>query len=107
MSIEGYIKCAMCHEWFSPDHIDIDWMNSGDNVCHGCGTGTTVTEQENIEAIAGYFMNRINNLHVTIQDLRNVIGGKDRYIESLKLNLSVCGIVIRDLQMQLTAQGVA
>ena len=88
MSIEGYIKCSICHEWISPDKIDIDWLNSGDNVCHGCGTGATVTEQERIEAIAGRFVDRMNNLHATIQDLRNIIGGKDRYIESLKLQIA-------------------
>jgi len=91
MSIEGFIKCAICHEWFAPDKIDIDWLNSGDNVCHYCGTMNWLcvnersTANEQVEAIAGYFMGRINNLHVTIQDLRNMLGGKDRYIDNLRL----------------------
>ena len=84
MSIEGYIKCAMCHEWFSPDHIDIDWLNSGDNVCRDCGTGNLLDEQERIEAIAGRFVDRMKNLNTTIQDLRNMMAAKDLYIDSLR-----------------------
>jgi len=106
MSIEGYIKCSICHEWLSPDRIDIDWLNSGDNVCHYCGnmnwlqTGNCAsTANDQVEAIAGYFMGRINNLHATIQDLRNMLGGKDRYIDMQR-------ITIDDLTESLQKAGV-
>jgi hypothetical protein len=81
MSIEGYIKCSICHEWLSPDKIDMDWLDCSDNVCHGCGTGNLSDEQDRIEAIAGRFMDRIKNLNATIQDLRNTLAAKDLYID--------------------------
>jgi len=107
MCIEGHIKCSICHEWLAPDKIDIDWLNSGDNVCHGCGTGNLLDEQERIEGVAGRFVDRMKNLNTTIQDLRNMLGSKDRYIESMKLRIAGMEIIDRDLTMQLTARGQA
>lgn len=71
MDNEGMIQCVICHEHYQPQYIDLNWQNSGDPVCDGCGKGKDSDGDAQIEAIAGYFMERIQNLNASCRALRD------------------------------------